>query len=79
MKSEVRDEVEAVLSIQKEKTAAAVGPDQVKNEVRKEMGAAVKEERDKVYRARNLMLTNIPEPDTDDMEIGKAADLENVT
>ena len=34
------------------------------------------EEKDRVYRSRNLILAGVPEPDTDDMAVGKASDLD---
>lgn len=40
---------------------------------------ALEEEKDKEFRSRNLILLGVPEPDTDDMAVGKAADLDNVT
>ena len=44
-----------------------------------EVKVALEEEKDKAYRARNLILIGVPEPDTDDMAVGKAGDLDYVT
>lgn len=78
IKSEVMKEVEGVLGTQGDKDAvpgAAVDKGQVKMEVQ----VVLDEEKDRTFRARNLILAGVPEPDTDDLGVGKAADLEYVT
>lgn len=48
-------------------------------EVQEEIRVAILDEQDKVYRSRNIILTNVAEPDTDDLQSGKAIDLNSVT
>lgn len=45
--------------------------DQVKVEVKEEMKAALEKEDILAFPARNLMLTDVPKPYTDDMAVSK--------
>lgn len=49
--------------------------------IKEEVKAMLNDERDKMYKARNLILANVPEPDANDLdvEVGKAGDLNYVT
>ena len=72
----MKEEIEVVLQSQKEAVnGVAVGKEQVKVEVQ----GALEDEKDKAYRARNLVIAGVPEPDTDDFDVGNAADLTSVT
>lgn len=48
-------------------------------DLEEKLKVALEEEKDKEFRSRNLILLGVPEPDTEEMAVGKAADLENVT
>lgn len=61
-----QEETVAVMTVEKEKMKA-------------EVKTVMDTERDRIFRARNLILANVPEPDTDNMDTGKASDLEFVT
>lgn len=52
--------------------------DNENDKVMAEVKVALDTEKDKLFRARNIMLANVPEPNTDDMVTGKAWDLEFV-
>ena len=68
-------EVEEVLKVQKE-TIVGVP---VKNEqVKVELQEILEDEKDKTFRARNLILIGVP-PDTDNLDVGNAGDLEYVS
>lgn len=76
VKKEIKDEIKVILQGQKPAASgAAVGKEQVKVEVQE----VLEDEKDKAYRARNLILLGVPEPDTDDLDVGNAADLKSVT
>lgn len=79
LKSVVKDEMSAVIQEQKNAIAASGSELVDKISMKVEVKAAIEDERDKEFRARNLFLAGVPEPDTDDLDIGKAADLENIT
>ncbi len=73
---EVKEEMETVLQGNKDTGSGdAVERDQVKVEVQ----VMLEEEKDKAFRARNLIIAGVPEPDTDNLDIGKAADLKYIT
>lgn len=49
-------------------------PAQLKKEVQMKLDG----EKDKAFRANNLIMAGVPEPDTDDLDVGKVADLEYI-
>lgn len=72
------EEVEATIRSQTTTVTSNVGnPD--KDKVIAEVKAALVTEKDREFRARNLILAKAPEPDTDDLDTGKASDLNFVT
>lgn len=72
MKQELKDEIEIVLQGKKEAiTGAAVRKEQMKVEVQE----VLENEKDQAYRARNLIMVGVPEPDTDDLDERNATDL----
>ncbi|KAK3877512.1 hypothetical protein Pcinc_017776 [Petrolisthes cinctipes] len=76
IKSEVRDDIVGVLQ-DHEKTG--VGGTVKKEQVKVEVQEALEDEKDKAFRAGNLIIAGVPEPDTDDMDAGNSADLASVT
>lgn len=75
MKREIQEEVKRTLETRPNPDPEPKEPVQVKKEVQKMLD----DEKDKAFRAKNLILGSVPEPDTDDLDVGKAADLEYVT
>lgn len=76
LKDEMKDELQTVLQSERDMQQAR---NPQKENLQAEVKVALEEEKDKEYRARNLIMMGIPEPDTDDMAIGKAGDLDYVT
>lgn len=47
-------------------------------QLKKEVQMMLDGEKDKAFRANNLIMAGVPEPDTDDLDVGKVADLEYI-
>ena len=75
----VKDEMSAVLQDASATNGTGlvfVGKDNVRDEVKAAMDD--EKERHREFRTRNLFFAGVPEPDTDDLNVGKAEDLDFV-
>lgn len=76
----MKNEVLAALQEHEETTAVmTIEKELVKGEVKYEVKAVLQSEKDGTLRARNLILTSVPKPDTYDMDIGKTRDFDFVS
>ena len=75
LKDEVKEELQTVLQSGSETHQTGNTRSGL---LKAEVKVALEEEKDKAYRARSLILIGVPEPDTEDMAVGKAGGLDYV-